>query len=257
MNIFYSKTRLIISSCIYILFFLGYILVAKFFVKTLPPVNVDDNKFAVSILSKATLSPPSPPVLIKEPQEPSPTLPPPPPLPALEKKEEEKLATQKIEEEKKAALKLKKKEEKLKEEKRIALEAQKKLLLKKREEDKALAEKKRLEEIKQREIDMQTIISPISYKDDSLHNIPPKYPVLSRKEEEEGEVILLVKVNAEGKSINIQVLKSSGYLRLDNASVYSVNSWNFIPAKNKLGMPVESVIKIPFRFELKNSKPQY
>lgn len=120
---------------------------------------------------------------------------------------------------------------------------------KKLELERKLSEKKR-----QREIDAQTIVSKASYNDPSLQNPQPKYPIISRKEGESGEVILLIKVGKDGKPIDIIVHKSSGFQRLDNASMYAVKVWNFKPAKNKLGFDVDSVIQIPFIFKLDNSK---
>jgi TonB family protein len=116
-------------------------------------------------------------------------------------------------------------------------------------------EKKRLkaeEEARQKRIDMQTVLTPAVYDNLSLKNSPPKYPITSRKEEEEGEVILLVRVGADGRAVDVVIYKSSGYARLDNASMYAVKSWRFTPAKNKLGLPIESVIQVPFVFKVSN-----
>lgn len=127
---------------------------------------------------------------------------------------------------------------------------------KKAEESKEIAKKKVMAEKEkaQKEIDMKTIISEASYEDSSLNNQSPRYPIIARKEGEEGEVVLLVKVSAAGMPIDIVIYKSSGFERLDNASMYAVKNWKFVPAKNKLQMPVESVIKIPFIFNLQNEK---
>jgi len=127
---------------------------------------------------------------------------------------------------------------------------------KKAEENKEIAKKKALEEKAraQKEIDMKTIISEASFEDSSLNNQSPRYPIFARKEGEEGEVVLLVKVSAAGMPIDIVIYKSSGFERLDNESMFAVKNWKFIPAKNKLQMPVESVIKIPFIFNLRTEK---
>ena len=105
----------------------------------------------------------------------------------------------------------------------------------------------------QRRIDEETVYTEAVYNNNALNNPYPKYPIISKKEGEEGEVILLVKVGVDGRAVDIKIYKSSGYERLDNASLYAVKYWHFIPAKNKFGTPIESYVKIPFVFKIRNA----
>lgn len=118
--------------------------------------------------------------------------------------------------------------------------------------EKAKQERERKEqEARQREIDEQTVTTEAIYEDISLNNQAPKYPIISKKEGEEGEVILLVKISSNGTPVDVILHKSSGYERLDNASMYAVKTWRFKPAKNKFGGSLESVVYIPFIFQTK------
>jgi protein TonB len=121
---------------------------------------------------------------------------------------------------------------------------------KKREKE----EKARKDEEEKRQLDLKTVVISAIYDDKSLNNASPKYPIFSKKEGEEGEVLLLVKIDANGNPTEIILASSSGYERLDNASMYAVKQWKFKPAKNKFGGNVESIVQIPFVFKLQNEK---
>lgn len=214
LSLIYYKTRVLISICAYTVLLILYILFANIFIKTLEPILAINTEFAISIFNKA-IEPEVKQIETSAFTEPT-------------KKPKKEIARQ--EDGKKKRLEQEKAKQKKFEE-----------ALKKEEEE------------RQREIDSKTIVSEAIYNDSSLNNSAPKYPVVSRKEEEEGEVILLVKVDANGKASEIKIYKSSGFVRLDNASIYAVKNWVFKPAKNKLNMPVESTIKIPFVFKIQNS----
>ncbi len=113
-------------------------------------------------------------------------------------------------------------------------------------------EKAKKEEEAKRQLELQTVVISAIYDDKSLNNASPKYPIFSKKEGEEGEVLLLVKIDANGNPTEIILASSSGYERLDNASMYAVKQWKFKPAKNKFGGNIESIVQIPFVFKLQN-----
>ncbi len=186
---------------------------------------------------------------------------------AFQKEKAEKLAKEKAEIER--AEKEKREKERIKEEKRekeklekekIAKLAKEKMEREKLEKAQKLAkekaEKEKPEKEKQRKIEEQTIETEAVYESSGLNNPSPKYPIISKKEGEEGEVILLVKTNANGEVVEVSIYKSSGYKRLDDASVYAVQSWRFIPAKNKFGGSLGSTIKVPFIFKIRGGNAE-
>jgi protein TonB len=95
----------------------------------------------------------------------------------------------------------------------------------------------------------QRVLSPPLFHVDYLHNPHPRYPLMSRKRREEGEVRLRVQVDATGHSQRVQVLSSSGHSRLDQAAISAVQAWRFIPAKQG-GMNITAWVEVPIQFNL-------
>jgi len=85
------------------------------------------------------------------------------------------------------------------------------------------------------------------------HLIPkPPYPSRSRDLGEEGTVIIAIKVSAEGGVAVAYVSKSSGHALLDGSALASIRSqWQFKPA-TRAGHPVESWVRVPITFNIKN-----
>ena len=83
---------------------------------------------------------------------------------------------------------------------------------------------------------------------DYLHNPAPQYPSQSRRLKEEGTVLLLVQVSAEGSPVSIQIRQSSGFERLDEAGLQAVRQWRFVPAKRGNEAIASSVI-VPIQFK--------
>jgi protein TonB len=82
-----------------------------------------------------------------------------------------------------------------------------------------------------------------------LRNPAPRYPEASRKNSEEGLVMLAVEVSPSGRPVSVELASSSGFERLDRAAVEAVKRWVFEPAR--LGpLPVASNVKVPVRFRL-------
>lgn len=92
--------------------------------------------------------------------------------------------------------------------------------------------------------------SPVVVQPDYLRNPPPTYPETSRRLKEEGTVWLKTSVDAKGRATQIDILKSSGFDRLDRAAKDSVKKWRFKPAQ-LAGLKVESMVEIPIVFQLK------
>lgn len=87
---------------------------------------------------------------------------------------------------------------------------------------------------------------------DYLHNPKPAYPRASISLAEEGVVTLRVQVSEDGKPLQVQLQKSSGFVRLDRAAQDTVrNSWRFVPGTVD-GKPVTTWVNVPVRFTLNN-----
>jgi protein TonB len=76
---------------------------------------------------------------------------------------------------------------------------------------------------------------------------PPRYPVQSRRLLEQGTVVLAVLLATNGSVMEIQVARSSGFDRLDEAALRAVRRWRWMPAFHD-GNPVlvRGVVTIPF-----------
>ena len=61
----------------------------------------------------------------------------------------------------------------------------------------------------------------------------PEYPPTARRLGQEGTVVLLIYVQADGKVSDVKIQKSSGFDKLDEAALREAKrSWRFIPAKD-------------------------
>ncbi|MFZ2971838.1 MAG: energy transducer TonB [Ferribacterium limneticum] len=82
---------------------------------------------------------------------------------------------------------------------------------------------------------------------DYLHNPKPVYPALSRRMNEEGKVLLKVRVSAQGTALDVAISKSSGFPRLDAAAVDAVTRWRFVPARRG-DEAIDSSVIVPITF---------
>jgi len=90
-----------------------------------------------------------------------------------------------------------------------------------------------------------TVATP-NYKENS----PPVYPLLARRRNYEGTVLLDVLVRQDGTVGSIRLTRSSGHRSLDQSAMRGVRTWTFHPGKRG-GEAVEMWIKVPIRFRLK------
>jgi len=81
------------------------------------------------------------------------------------------------------------------------------------------------------------------------HNPKPAYPTEARRRNQEGLVLLLVEVSAQGRASGVTVRESSGFRILDKAALRAVRGWTFRPALRN-GVPVASTVEVPVRFFL-------
>lgn len=84
---------------------------------------------------------------------------------------------------------------------------------------------------------------------DYLNNPAPTYPVFSRRNREQGTVLLNVRVSAQGQAEQVQLKRSSGFSRLDEAALAAVQQWRFVPARRGEAMVAASVV-VPITFRL-------
>jgi protein TonB len=84
-----------------------------------------------------------------------------------------------------------------------------------------------------------------------LRNPIPAYPSISRRAGEEGKVLLRVLVDAHGMPTQIQLQKSSGFDRLDQAALTTVHQWKFVPAKRG-EHSIEGWVIVPITFKLES-----
>lgn len=82
-----------------------------------------------------------------------------------------------------------------------------------------------------------------------LHNPPPTYPALARRRGEEGQVVLRVRVLADGRAAEVEVAQSSNSPRLDQAARQAVAGWRFEPARRG-DRATESWLRVPIVFRL-------
>jgi protein TonB len=90
-----------------------------------------------------------------------------------------------------------------------------------------------------------------SYTADYLDNPPPPYPRLSRQLGEEGTALLKVEVGPDGRALQVRLLSSTGYSRLDEAAITTVERWRFVAATRN-GQAVASWVLVPIKFRIIN-----
>ena len=90
---------------------------------------------------------------------------------------------------------------------------------------------------------------PALYRSAYLHNPEPPYPERSRELGEQGRVMLQVRVSAEGRALQVEVIGHSHSRRLDEAARQAVADWRFIPARQD-GVAIESSLQVPITFSL-------
>lgn len=78
---------------------------------------------------------------------------------------------------------------------------------------------------------------------------PPRYPRRCRERNEQGTVVLRVRVDAGGEAAAVQVVRSSGFDSLDEAAADAVARWRFRPASED-DRPVAAEVDVPVVFRL-------
>jgi periplasmic protein TonB len=79
---------------------------------------------------------------------------------------------------------------------------------------------------------------------------PPVYPPRAVELNQQGEVLVRVRLDPEGAAVEIVLHRPSGFQMLDRAAIAAVKSWHFLPATRD-GRPVSAWVEIPVRFHLR------
>jgi protein TonB len=82
-----------------------------------------------------------------------------------------------------------------------------------------------------------------------LREPDPQYPDQAREQGEEGTVVLRVQVDVDGKPASVEVLRSSGSARLDEAGRKAARGALFKPYLED-GRPLSVYVIVPLRFQL-------
>ena len=82
-----------------------------------------------------------------------------------------------------------------------------------------------------------------------LNNPKPAYPALSKRMGEQGKVVLRVLIGVDGTAQQAEIRTSSGYDRLDQAALATVQRWRYVPGKRG-GVPEAMWFNVPINFVL-------
>jgi protein TonB len=84
---------------------------------------------------------------------------------------------------------------------------------------------------------------------DYLQNPKPAYPPLSKRLGEQGKVVLRVLIGADGTPQQAELRQSSGYARLDQAALATVQRWRYVAGKRG-GVAEAMWFNVPINFVL-------
>ena len=84
---------------------------------------------------------------------------------------------------------------------------------------------------------------------DYLQNPRPPYPSISRRLNEQGRTTVRVQIGVDGLPQRAEIVKSSGYSRLDDAALNTVMGWRFMPGKRG-GVPEAMWFNVPIHWVL-------
>lgn len=93
------------------------------------------------------------------------------------------------------------------------------------------------------------VVEPPRFGVAYLNNPKPNYPNLSRRAGEQGRVLFKVLVGTNGETESVEIAKTSGFERLDQAGLDAVKQWRFVPAK-KNNQTISAYVVVPVSFSL-------
>lgn len=92
-------------------------------------------------------------------------------------------------------------------------------------------------------------VSPPVFNAAYLRNPAPRYPLIARRNGEQGTVTLRVLVARDGTPARVTIEKTSGSPHLDDAALETVRSWRFVPARRG-EETIEAWVLVPIVFRL-------
>lgn len=101
----------------------------------------------------------------------------------------------------------------------------------------------------EQKVEVAAAVTPPTYNVAYLRNPPPHYPLVARRNGEQGTVTLRVLVTREGLPVSVSVDRTSGSNHLDHAALETVKTWRFMPARQG-AQPVEAWVLVPIVFKL-------
>jgi protein TonB len=84
---------------------------------------------------------------------------------------------------------------------------------------------------------------------DYLQNPKPAYPAISKRLGEQGKVVVRVLIGTDGTAQRAEIRQSSGYDRLDQAALATVQRWRYVPGKRG-GVAEAMWFNVPINFVL-------
>ncbi|MBI2768531.1 MAG: energy transducer TonB [Burkholderiales bacterium] len=84
---------------------------------------------------------------------------------------------------------------------------------------------------------------------DYLQNPKPAYPPISKRLGEQGKVMVRVLIAADGTAQKAEIRQSSGFERLDQAALATVQRWRYVPGKRN-GVVEAMWFNVPINFVL-------
>lgn len=84
---------------------------------------------------------------------------------------------------------------------------------------------------------------------DYLQNPSPAYPSASKRLGEQGQVIVRVLIDIDGRAKKAEIGKSSGFERLDQTALTTVLGWRYVPGKRG-GVAEAMWFNVPINFRL-------
>lgn len=82
--------------------------------------------------------------------------------------------------------------------------------------------------------------------------LTPEYPPAALRQELQGEVMVKLRVLASGAAADVQVRTSSAHALLDEAALAYLRRARFVPARDRSGVAVDSLVVVPIRFVLED-----
>ncbi|MEP6824001.1 MAG: TonB family protein [Ramlibacter sp.] len=84
---------------------------------------------------------------------------------------------------------------------------------------------------------------------DYLQNPKPAYPPISKRLGEQGKVVVRVLISLDGVAQKAEIRQSSGFERLDQAALATVQKWRYVPGK-RAGVAEAMWFNVPINFVL-------